>query len=220
MTVCLVTGGAGFIGSHLVEALLERGHRVRVLDNFSTGDRGNLDAVLGRIELLDGDITDLETVRRAARKHGLNTRFIELAGEVNTAMPQYVVDRVVESLNDEGKAVRGSRVCVLGVAYKKDVDDPRESPAFPILENLQERGARLSYSDPHVPRVPKMRHHQIEMASTPLSAEFLAEQDCVVIVTDHSRFDYDFIVEHSRLVVDTRNATAGCQPGRARIVKA
>ena len=156
----------------------------------------------------------------AARRLGLNTRFIELAGEVNTAMPQFVVDRIAGALNDEGKSVRGSKICVLGVAYKKDVDDPRESPAFPILEALQARGARVSYHDPHVPRLPRMRHHNLEMTSTPLTREFLAAQDCVLIVTDHTRIDCDLVVEHARLVVDTRNATARSRGGRARIVKA
>jgi UDP-N-acetyl-D-glucosamine dehydrogenase len=156
----------------------------------------------------------------AARKYGLNTRFIELAGEVNTAMPRYVVDRTAEALNDDGKAVRGSRVCVLGVAYKKDVDDPRESPAFEIMEMLEGRGAVVSYSDPHVPALPRMRRHALRLESRALTAEFLAAQDCVLVVTDHSAFDYDFIVRHSRLVVDTRNATAGRAAGDGRIVKA
>jgi UDP-N-acetyl-D-glucosamine dehydrogenase len=156
----------------------------------------------------------------AARKHGVSTRFIELAGEVNTAMPQYVVDRIMQALNDDGKAVKGSRICILGVAYKKDVDDPRESPAFPILESLQERGAIVSYSDPHVPTLPRMRHHALRMHSTPLTAELLASQDCVVIVTDHARFDYGLILANSRLVVDTRNATVDFPAPRARIVKA
>jgi UDP-N-acetyl-D-glucosamine dehydrogenase len=158
----------------------------------------------------------------AARRYGLNTRFIELAGEVNAAMPQYVVDRVAEALNDDGKAVRGSRVCVLGVAYKKDVDDPRESPAFEILEALRKRGAEVSYHDPHVPALPRMRHHPgLGLVSRPLTADFLAGQDCVVVVTDHSAVDYRAVVRHARLVVDTRNATAGCASGsRARVVKA
>jgi UDP-N-acetyl-D-glucosamine dehydrogenase len=156
----------------------------------------------------------------AARRYGLNTRFIELAGEVNTTMPQYVVERLMNALNDEGKPLKGSRVCVLGVAYKKDVDDPRESPAFPILEMLQAKGAVVSYNDPHVPSLPPMRHHHLQMDSQPLSPEFLAEQDCVVIVTDHSVYDWDFIVENTSLVVDTRNATAECVSPRARIVKA
>jgi UDP-N-acetyl-D-glucosamine dehydrogenase len=157
----------------------------------------------------------------AARKHGLNTRFIELAGEINTAMPQYVVERVAEALNDEGKAVRGSRVCVLGVAYKKDVDDPRESPAFAILEMLQARGAKVSYSDPHVPTLPRMRHHgNLRLDSQALTPAFLQSQDCVVIVTDHSVCDYDAVVRHAPLVVDTRNATAMCGVAGGRVVKA
>lgn len=157
----------------------------------------------------------------AARRLGLNTRFIELAGEVNTAMPQYVVERLVEALNDEGKPIKGSTICVLGVAYKKDVDDPRESPAFPIMEELQRRGAIVTYSDPHVPSLPRMRHHpSLRMSSTPLTESFLSEQDAVLVVTDHSRFDFDLVVQHARLVIDTRNATGRCRPGTARIVKA
>ena len=157
----------------------------------------------------------------AARRHGLNTRFIELAGEVNMAMPQYVVDRTAEALNEDGKAVRGSRVCVLGVAYKKDVDDPRESPAFEILEKLRARGADVTYNDPHVPVLPRMRRHPLlRLESRPLTPEFLARQDCVLLITDHSAYDYDFIVRHSRLLVDTRNAAVNCEPGDCRIVKA
>jgi UDP-N-acetyl-D-glucosamine dehydrogenase len=157
----------------------------------------------------------------AARKYGVHTRFIELAGEVNTAMPQHVVNRVAEALNDEGKPLRGSRVLVLGVAYKKDVDDPRESPAFPILELLQGRGADVCYNDPHVPRLPPMRHHSVRMDSAPLSEQLLREQDCVLIVTDHSAYDYDWLLRHARLVVDTRNATARPRPQHGcRVVKA
>jgi UDP-N-acetyl-D-glucosamine dehydrogenase len=156
----------------------------------------------------------------AARRYDLNTRFIELAGEINTAMPQYVVERLTDALNDDGKALKGSRICLLGIAYKKDVDDPRESPAFAILELLQAKGAIISYNDPHVPSIPPMRHHNLQMESQPLSPEFLAEQDCVLIVTDHSTYDWDFIVENTSLVVDTRNATTECPAPRARIVKA
>jgi UDP-N-acetyl-D-glucosamine dehydrogenase len=156
----------------------------------------------------------------AARRHGVNTRFIELAGEVNAAMPAYVVDRVAAALNDDRKPLRGSRVCVLGVAYKKDVDDPRESPAFLILEMLRARGAVVCYSDPHVPSLPPMRHHRLRLDSQPLTAEFLVAQDCVLIVTDHSAVDYAHVVRHARLVVDTRNATADCPPGNGRVVKA
>ncbi len=156
----------------------------------------------------------------AARRHGVHTRFIELAGEVNTAMPAHVVNRVAEALNEAGKPVKGSRVCVLGVAYKKDVDDPRESPAFEVLELLLRRGAAVTYNDPHVPSLPRMRHHHVRMDSQPLTEAFLAGQDCVVVVTDHSAYDFPWVVRHARLVVDTRNATAGCEPGPCRIWKA
>ncbi len=156
-----------------------------------------------------------------ARKHGMTTRFIELAGEINTSMPRYVVDRLTEALNDHAKPVRGSRICVLGVAYKKDVDDPRESPAFELIELLAARGAVITYSDPHVPKLPAMRRHELPaLTSQTLSPQFLAEQDCVLIVTDHSAFDYPAIVEHARLIVDTRNATARVENGREKIRKA
>jgi UDP-N-acetyl-D-glucosamine dehydrogenase len=156
----------------------------------------------------------------AARKYDLHTRFIELAGEINTGMPQYVVERVGLALNEIAKPLKGSKICILGVAYKKDVDDPRESPAFTILELLERRGARLSYNDPHVPALPAMRHHHIRLTSQELTPAFLAEQDCVVIVTDHSAYDIQFVVDHASLVVDTRNATSGCKPSKAKIWKA
>jgi UDP-N-acetyl-D-glucosamine dehydrogenase len=156
-----------------------------------------------------------------ARKHGLITRFIELAGEINTSMPLYVINRVTDALNDAGKPVRGSKICILGVAYKKDVDDPRESPSFELIELLLDRGAVLSYNDPHVPKLPKMRHHKkLELTSRPLEPDFLASQDCVLIATDHSAYDFDLIVKHSRLVVDTRNATKSVKAGREKIRKA
>jgi len=148
-----------------------------------------------------------------ARRYGMSTRFIELAGEVNTFMPRYVVSRVADFLNDVGRPVRGSRICILGMAYKKDVDDPRESPSFELLELLLHRGAVLTYNDPHVPALPKMRHYDLPpMHSTPLTPEFLAAQDCVLISTDHTAFDYAFIARHSRLIVDTRNATRNVSP--------
>lgn len=156
-----------------------------------------------------------------ARKHGMPTRFIELAGEINTSMPEYVVQRVAEALNDAGKPLNGSRICILGVAYKKDVDDPRESPSFELMERLRAAKAELTYNDPHVPELPKMRHHSLPaMTSKPLDEKFLASQDCVLIATDHSAYDYDFIVRHARLVVDTRNATKNVTQGREKIRKA
>jgi len=157
-----------------------------------------------------------------ARKHGEQTRFIELAGEINTHMPHYVVGRLAEFLNEDRKPVNGSKVAILGVAYKKDIDDPRESPSFELLKLLRERGATLTYNDPHVPVLPKMRHYPNlpAMDSQTLTPEYLAAQDCVLIATDHTAYDYDFIVDHSKLVVDTRNATKNVTRGRAKIRKA
>lgn len=144
-----------------------------------------------------------------ARKQGSNARFIELAGEVNRAMPGYVVSRTSEFLNEFKKPINGSKICLLGVAYKKDVDDPRESPSFELMELLLAQGADLTFSDPHVPHLPSMRHYELpEMHSQELTPEFLASQDAVLIATDHTAFDYEQIVQHSSLVVDTRNATA------------
>ena len=156
-----------------------------------------------------------------ARKQGLATRFIELAGEVNSRMPEYVVRRLAEFLNDEGKPIKGSKICILGMAYKKDVDDPRESPSFVLLDLLQERGADISYNDPHIPKLPKMRHHVVpDLSSQELTPEFLAGQDCILIATDHTAYDYEMIVKHARLVVDTRNATKNVEEGREKIRKA
>jgi UDP-N-acetyl-D-glucosamine dehydrogenase len=147
-----------------------------------------------------------------ARRHGLTTRFIELAGEVNTAMPAYVVGKVADVLNEAGKAVKGSKVLVLGVAYKKDVDDCRESPGVELIELLRAKGAEVSYHDPHVARLPRMRRHPgLEMSSVELTAEELARQNCVLIATDHSAYDWDWVLRHAALVVDTRNATRGAR---------
>ncbi|GIW99755.1 MAG: hypothetical protein KatS3mg111_3088 [Pirellulaceae bacterium] len=156
-----------------------------------------------------------------ARKHEMPTKFIELAGEINTSMPLYVIHRLAEALNGHGKPIKGSRICVLGVAYKKDVDDPRESPSFKLMELLMARGAELTYSDPHIPVLPKMRHYDVpEMTSQELTPEFLESLDCALIATDHTAFDYEAIVRHAPLVVDTRNATKGVVEGREKIVKA
>jgi UDP-N-acetyl-D-glucosamine dehydrogenase len=157
-----------------------------------------------------------------ARRHGLTTRFIELAGEINTFMPRYVVSRLQEALNDKGKPLRGSKICVLGVAYKKDVDDPRESPSFELMELLLAGGAIISYNDPHVPVLPKMRHYRRlpAMNSTPLTPDFLAGLDCVLIATDHSAYDYDLIVRNAPLIIDTRNATKNVVQFRDKIRKA
>jgi UDP-glucose 6-dehydrogenase len=156
-----------------------------------------------------------------AREFEFSTRFIELAGEINTAMPLYVVQRTMDALNERGKALRGARVLVLGIAYKRDVDDMRESPAMRVIELLRERGAEVSYHDPHVARVPKMRRYPgLKMESAPLTAETLRACDVALIVTDHRAVDYAFVVEHAPLVVDTRNATRAVARGREKIVKA
>jgi len=156
-----------------------------------------------------------------ARQYGRPTRFIELAAEINTSMPEHVVTRVAEALNEEGKPLKGSRVLVLGLAYKKDVDDVRESPAVTLIELLQARGARVEYHDPHIPVAKEMRAHNItHMKSVPLTPALLRRADCVLIATDHSRVDYEQVCRHARLVVDTRNATGRVKNPRARIVKA
>lgn len=139
-----------------------------------------------------------------AREYGLNTRFIELAGEVNSGMPAWVFAKVADALNDHGKAVNGSRVLVLGIAYKKNVDDMRESPAVHLMEMLRAKGAEVAYADPHVPVFPKLREHQFDLKSEPINAETLAAFDCVLLATDHDAFDYNEIVSHSRLIVDSR----------------
>lgn len=156
-----------------------------------------------------------------ARRHEMPTRFIELAGEINSGMPHYVIEMLAEALNDVGKPIRGSQIGILGVAYKKDVDDPRESPSFKLMELLLERGAVVSYNDPHIPVLPSMRHYDVpRLVSEPLTAEYLASQDCILIATDHSAYDWEFVAKHSRLIVDTRNATHGLDKGGARIRKA
>ncbi|HEV3164659.1 MAG TPA: nucleotide sugar dehydrogenase [Isosphaeraceae bacterium] len=156
-----------------------------------------------------------------ARKHGMATRFIELAGEINTAMPAYVINRVAEALNEHGKPVKGSRIMLLGMAYKRDVDDPRESPGFELMDMLLQKGAFVTYNDPHIPELPAMRHYpHLRLASQPLTAESLQAQDGLLIATDHSAYDWPWIVEHSRLVIDTRNATRNVTTHRDRIVRA
>jgi UDP-N-acetyl-D-glucosamine dehydrogenase len=156
-----------------------------------------------------------------ARKHESSTRFIELAGEINTSMPEYVVQRVTEALNMAGKPVKNSRIGVLGVAYKKDIDDPRESPSFKLIELLGQRGAVISYSDPHVPTLPSMRSFQVpKLRSEPLTPEYLRSLDCTLIATDHSAFQWPEIVKHSQLVVDTRNACKDVPYGRDKVWKA
>jgi len=154
-----------------------------------------------------------------AREYDFSTRFIELAGEVNTSMPYHVVDSIAEALNMHKKSLRGSKLLVLGVAYKKDVDDLRESPTLKIMEILQKRGADFDYNDPYLPRLHKMRHYDYShMESVPLNSGTLGKYDAVVIATDHSSYDYASIVDSSKLVIDTRNATRRVIRNRAKIV--
>jgi UDP-N-acetyl-D-glucosamine dehydrogenase len=156
-----------------------------------------------------------------AKEYDFSTRFIQLAGEINTAMPHHVVEKIGEALNEHSKSIRGSKIAMLGVAYKKDVDDVRESPALEIMELLQARGAILSYSDPFIPRLHKMRAYDFShMASSPLNAEYLKSHDVALIATNHTTFDYQFIVDNSAIVVDTRNATKGVTRGLNKVVRA
>jgi len=142
-----------------------------------------------------------------AQQFDFRTRFIELAGEVNTAMPYFVIDQVANALNEQCKSIKGSKVLVLGLAYKRDIDDLRESPSLTVIELLRDKGALVAYNDPFFPRVGHGRHYDLNMTNTPL--DNLGQYDAVVIVTDHTAYDYQAIVEQSQLVVDTRNATKG-----------
>jgi len=142
-----------------------------------------------------------------AKEFDFQTRFIELAGEVNTSMPYHVVTSVASAMNQRKKTINGSRVLVLGVAYKKDIDDLRESPALTVIELLQKEGAEVHYNDPYIPFVGKGRKYDLQMKSA--SLDEISSYDCVLIITDHSNYNYDEIVEKSQLVVDTRNATKG-----------
>lgn len=154
-----------------------------------------------------------------AREFDFSTRFIELAGEINTAMPYHVVESVSSALNDRRKSLKGSRVLLLGIAYKKDVDDLRESPSLKLLELLTSRGAHVDYNDPYFPALHKMRHYDFsDLRSVDLTPKRLADYDCILIATDHSSYDYDAIVRHAELVVDSRNATRNVKQHRAKIV--
>jgi len=139
-----------------------------------------------------------------AREYGVHTRFIELAGEVNSSMPDYVISKVASALNLDKKAINGSRILVLGIAYKKNVDDMRESPSVMLMEKLRDLGAEVSYSDPHLPVFPKMREHHFELSSVPLTAENLSAYDCVLLATDHDKFDYELIKQNAKLIIDSR----------------
>jgi UDP-N-acetyl-D-glucosamine dehydrogenase len=139
-----------------------------------------------------------------AREYGLHTRFIELAGEINAGMPQYVTNKVIHALNERGKSLKGAKVLVLGLSYKRDVDDMRESPSVFVMELLREWGAVVDYADPHVPEFPKMREHNFDLVAVEITAETLKQYDAAVLLTDHNGFDYDLIRQHASILVDAR----------------
>jgi UDP-N-acetyl-D-glucosamine dehydrogenase len=155
-----------------------------------------------------------------AREYEFPTRFIELAGEINASMPLHVIDRLSDALNQRSKCLYGARILVLGVSYKKDVDDLRESPSLKIIKLLQERDARVDYNDPYFERLHKMRQYDLGLKSAALTAESLAGYDAVLIATDHSSYDYEFIAANAQLVVDARNATGNVTQYRDKIVQA
>lgn len=155
-----------------------------------------------------------------AKEYSHNTRFIELAGEINSNMPHYVVRRTAEGLNNMSKAIRGSRILVVGIAYKPDVDDIRETPAAKIIQLLAEQGAEVSYHDPHVPNLGGMRNYDLEMDSVDLTADYVANCDCVLICTDHKAVDWQLIGDKAQLIVDTRNAMSRLESVKAPIIKA
>ncbi len=155
-----------------------------------------------------------------AREFDVSTRFIELAGEINTFMPYYVVQKLLESLDKRHKSLNGSKILILGMAYKPNIDDVRESPSFKLMEILKNKGAIVDYNDPYVTVLKKMRKYDFKEESVELTAENLAGYDAVLISTDHNVYDYDFIVKHAALIIDTRNATQAVTEGKDKIVKA
>ncbi len=155
-----------------------------------------------------------------AREFDFTTRFIHLSGEINVSMPYYVVSKAIDALNEMGKSIKGTRIVILGVAYKRDIDDIRESPALAVMKLLQDRGAKIAYNDPYVPKLHPMRKYNFTMRSKPLTEELLREAELVLIITDHSQYDYRWIVNNASLVVDTRNATKGIPSDRTKIIKA
>lgn len=155
-----------------------------------------------------------------AREYDFSTKFIELAGQINVSMPYYVMNRTMEALNSQGKSLKGAKILILGLAYKKDVDDPRESPSFKLIELLKSRGAEVDYNDPYIPKPPKTRKWKLEKDSVPLTEKNLASYDCVIIATDHSAYDAAFIHQHARLIVDTRNLLGRAGIKSDKVIKA
>jgi len=155
-----------------------------------------------------------------AKEYDFSARFIHLAGEINVAMPYYVVEKTADALNQHRKSINGSRILVLGIAYKKDIDDDRESPGYAIMDMLMQKGAAVCYNDPWVPVLKPTRKYDFKLKSQTLTPEFLSKLDAVIIVTDHSDYDIAQIVKHAKIIVDTRNATAGITAGKEKVVMA
>ena len=155
-----------------------------------------------------------------AREYEFPTRFIELAGEINTSMPYYVVQKTMEALNGKGKSINGAKILILGLAYKKDVDDIRESPSLKLMEILKEKGAEVDYNDPYIPMPPKLRKYKLDKGSISLNSENLSRYDCIIISTDHSIYDPEFLVENSQLIIDTRNMIKNSINHSDRVMKA
>ncbi len=155
-----------------------------------------------------------------AREYDFTTKFIQLAGEINVSIPYYVVSKTLDALNERGKSIKGAKILILGVAYKKDVDDARESPALAIMDLLRKKGATIFYHDSHIPLLPPFRKYHFKLKSSPLTKKLLHRMDVVVVVTDHSHIDYQWIVKHAPLIIDTRNVTKNMKQWKKKIIKA
>jgi UDP-N-acetyl-D-glucosamine dehydrogenase len=155
-----------------------------------------------------------------ARDYDFTTKFIELAGEINVSIPYYVVSKILDGLNERRKSVKGAKILILGVAYKKDVDDARESPALAIMNLLQRKGATILYHDPYIPILPPFRKYSFKLKSSPLTEGLLHRIDAAVVVTDHSQVDYSWVARHAPLIIDTRNVTKNMRKWKRKIVKA
>ncbi len=155
-----------------------------------------------------------------AKGYGFHTRFIELAGEINDHMPYYVVQKTIEALNEKSKSIKGSKILILGIAYKKDIDDLRESPALKLIELIEGKGALVDYNDPCIPKIPPTRHYKMNKESIPLTKDNFSKYDCVVLVTNHSDYNLEFIMENSKLIIDTRNFTGKKGIKSGKVVRA
>ena len=155
-----------------------------------------------------------------AKEFDFTTKFIQLAGEINVSIPYYVVSKILDALNERKKSIKGAKILILGVAYKRDVDDARESPALAIMDLLQKKGATILYHDPYIPVLPSFRKYLFKLKSSPLTLRLLHKMDAVVVVTDHSQIDYPWVVKHTRLIIDTRNVTKNMKQWKKKIVKA